>query len=333
MLRDSYQRKIRYLRVSLTDKCNLRCAYCMPPEGVEFLPHDEVLRNEEFVHLIGLFVEMGVAKGRLTGGEPLVRKGFIDIVSKVRELFPDLEICLTTNGVLLGPYLEKLNDLAVRKINISLDTLNRERYARITGRDYLPDVLASIERAQGIGGFNIKLNAVLFRETLSELADLLGYAASRNLVLRFIERMPFIAEEEGQRFVPGDDLVEALKQYGTIGRDCEADTNVALMYHLEMHNNEKVRIGIIPPMTHKFCARCDRLRLTSDGHLKTCLYSRNEYDLKTLYRQDMGDEKIVEMIRAAVNEKPREHGVDCAEYGAQGCASILSIRTMSKIGG
>lgn len=333
MLRDGYERKIRYLRVSLTDKCNLRCSYCIPPEGVEFLPHDEVLRNEEFVHLIGLFVEMGVGKVRFTGGEPLVRKGFADIVGKVRERFPALEICLTTNGVLLENYLEALHELGVQKINISLDSLDRERYRRITGKDVLPDVLASIEKALQIGSFKIKLNAVLFRETLAELDALLGYAASGDFVIRFIERMPFLAEGEGGPFVSGDELVEALKRFGNLQRSQVSDTNVALMYHLKMMNGREVKVGIIPPMTHKFCARCDRLRLTCDGHLKTCLYSGKEYDLKSLYRQDMGDDKLKEAIRTAVNEKPREHKVECAEYGSQGCAAILSIRSMSKIGG
>lgn len=333
MLRDGYERKIRYLRVSLTDKCNLRCSYCIPPEGVEFLPHDEVLRNEEFVHFIGLFVEMGVAKVRFTGGEPLVRKGFIDIARNVRESFPDLEICLTTNGVLLADYLEALHELGVHKINISLDSLDRERYRRITGKDVLPDVLSSMEKALKIGTFKIKLNAVLFSETIAELDALLEYAASGNFTIRFIERMPFLAEAQGEHFVSGDELLEEIKRFGNLQRNQMSDTNVALMYDLHMFNGKEVRVGIIPPMTHKFCARCDRLRLTCDGHLKTCLYSGKEYDLKSLYRQDTGDNRLKEAIRAAVNEKPREHSVDCTEYSSQGCAAILSIRSMSKIGG
>lgn len=333
MLRDVYERKIRYLRVSLTDKCNLRCSYCIPPEGVEFLPHDEVLRNEEFVHIIGLFVEMGVAKVRFTGGEPLLRKGFIDIVDKVRERFPNLEICLTTNGVLLEDYLEKLHELGVHKINISLDSLKPKRYQQITGRDALQNVLSSIETALNIGTFKIKLNAVLFRETLAELNELFEYAATRKLVLRFIERMPFLPERDDQGFVSGDELVEQLKNFGVLERDHVDDTSVALMYRISLRTGEKVKVGIIPPMTHKFCTRCDRLRLTCDGHLKTCLYARKEYDIKSLYRKDMGDDRLKELIRAAVNEKPREHTVECEGYGSQGCAAILSIRSMSKIGG
>ncbi len=333
MLRDGYERKIRYLRVSLTDRCNLRCSYCIPPEGVEFLPHDEVLRNEEFVYLIGIFVEMGVSKVRFTGGEPLVRKGFIEIIEKVRARFPQLELCLSTNGVLLRNYLEQLQALEVTRINISLDTLNPARYAQLTGRNVLTDVLSSIERAVEIGAFNIKLNTVLFRETLSELGDLLSYAAEKNATLRFIERMPFLAENGNEQFISGDELVEELKKFGTLDRDCHADTSVAQMYNFTMDNRAKVRVGVIPPMTHKFCAQCDKLRLTCDGHLKTCLYSEKEYDLKSLYRQDMGDENLKSAILDAVHEKPLEHWVDCAMHANRGCAAIFSIRTMSKIGG
>lgn len=333
MLKDKYQRKLNYLRVSLTDKCNLRCRYCIPPSGVDLLAHDEVLRNEEFIYFIGLFAEMGVRKIRFTGGEPLVRKGFLHIIEKTRERFPELELCLTTNGTLLESSLERLRALGVRKINISLDTLVRERYRLITGRDEIGSVLSSIERALEYDYFKVKINAVLFRETLEELGSLVGFASTRDLVLRFIERMPFLGEEEHQHFVPAAELEAGLSRLGELRRDGKTDTSVAIMYELHGAGERPVRIGIIPPMTNKFCSHCNRLRLTCDGRLKTCLYSQKEYDLKAPYRQDMGDAAIREIILGAVNEKPREHNIDCVEYGSQGCASVLSIRSMSKIGG
>ena len=333
VLEDKFKRKLNYLRVSLTDKCNLRCGYCIPPEGVHLLPHDEVLRNEEFVHLIDMFAGLGVWKVRFTGGEPLVRKGFMDIISRVRELHPALELCLTTNGTLLSGHLDALRSTGVRKLNISLDTLDRERYRSITGRDQIQTVLLSIDRALEMGGFNIKMNAVLFRETLQELPRMMDYAGERGLVLRFIERMPFLGEGEKQHFLSADELVSELGRLGDLTRNMEFDTSVAVMYELRREGRRPVKIGVIPPMTHKFCASCNRLRLTCDGMLKTCLYSQKEYDLKSPYRQDMGDEVMKKIIFGAVNEKPLEHGIDCVEYCSQGCASLLSIRTMSKIGG
>ncbi len=333
MLEDKFKRKLNYLRVSLTDKCNLRCGYCVPPEGVHLLAHDEVLRNEEFVRMVDLFAGLGVWKVRFTGGEPLVRKGFIDIISQIRGLHPELELCLTTNGTLLGGHLESLADLGVRKLNISLDTLDRERYRSITGRDQIRSVLTAIDKALDLGAFNIKINAVLFRETLEELPELMDYAGGRGLVIRFIERMPFLVEGETQHFLSADELTAELERLGGLTRNHKFDTSVALMYDLHREGRPPVKIGIIPPMTHKFCSSCNRLRLTCDGMLKTCLYSRQEYDLKTPYRQDMGEEALKRIILHAVNEKPLEHGIDCVEYGSRGCASVLSIRTMSKIGG
>lgn len=333
MLSDGYHRQIQYLRVSLTDKCNLRCVYCMPPEGVELLPHDEVLRNEELVYFISLFVALGVKKVRFTGGEPLVRKGWLDIIQRVRQQHPQLEIGLSTNGVLLADYLESLSALRVEKINISLDTLNRQKYIQITGRDVMSNVLLSIDKAVQIGTFNVKLNVVLFEETLDEIDDLLNFAAERKVVIRFIERMPFLAEGKTHRFLPIDVLMDKLQQMGYLYRDIHSDTNVAQMYELAMRNGKTIKIGIIPAMTAKFCNRCNKIRLTCDGHLKTCLYETTEYDLKTLYRQDMGDDVIKKTIFDAVNEKPLEHRINCTDYARRGCASILSIRTMSKIGG
>ena len=335
MLKDAFRRRLNYLRVSLTDKCNLRCIYCIPSEGVELLSHDEVLRNEEFIHLIRIFIDMGVIKIRLTGGEPLVRKGFIDIVARIRELYPDIELCLTTNGVLLDEVIDELYQLQLKKLNISLDTLSRDCYKQITGRDHFNKVLSNIERALGYDYFKIKINAVLFEESLEELDDFIDYFKDRDLVLRFIERMPFLNDDRFQTFVSSDKLIDILKRKGRLERNKRIDTNVAIMFDLQYQGKHSIKIGIIPPVTDSFCSRCNRLRLTCDGNLKTCLCSPVEYDLKTPYRMDMGDEAIRDIIVKAIKEKPEKHVFDRHYKSNQSCSAIsdLSKRTMSKIGG
>lgn len=335
MLTDSHSRRIDYLRLSVTDKCNLRCKYCIPPEGVEYLAHDQVLRNEEFVHLIGIFINLGVKKIRFSGGEPIVRKGLIDILSSIRELYPDVELCLTTNGVLLDTVLEDLYRLRIKKINVSLDTLSAEKYHEITGSDCLDKVLGNIDRALSYDFFKLKINTVLFRETLDRLDEFLEYVKKNDVMLRFIEKMPFIKEEHNLSFVSSEKLIEKLKTKGSLERKRSFDTTVAIMYKFFYQERYVINLGVIPPVTNKFCSRCNRIRLTCDGIIKSCLNSPLEYDLKTPYRMEMGDEALREIIINAVNEKPRDHDFECTYQKARGCASITKnfSRTMSKIGG
>lgn len=329
---DSFGRKLDYLRVSVTDKCNLRCAYCMPPEGIKLLPHDEVLRNEEFIHLLGLFVQLGVVKLRFTGGEPLVRKGFIDIVRRTKELYPRVEMGLTTNGILLDEVMEDLHRIGMRKLNVSLDTLSRDRYRAISGQDSFDRVLRNIEAALRHACFEVKINTVLFdASSLAELDGLLEYFKDKKATLRFIERMPFGARQDGS-FIPSENLVQMLHARGALRRDTRSDTNVAVMYTLIYKNRHPMRIGVIPSMTHKFCNRCNRLRLTCDGKLKTCLLSPMEFDLKGPYRMDMGDETLRSLILEAARQKPREHQLSCEDPG-DGCTALCSSGAMSRIGG
>jgi GTP 3',8-cyclase len=332
MLTDAYLRKHDYLRVSITDKCNLRCRYCMPPEGVELLPHEQVLRNEEFVRLIGIFVSMGIVKVRFTGGEPLIRKGFVDIVSRTRSAFPELELCLTTNGILLGDYIDDLRRLSVRKLNISLDTLSRERYRAITMRDGLDDVIAAIDRALSLGFFDLKINAVLFRQTIDELDDFLDYFSGRNVALRFIERMPFVKDDALGSYLSSDLLVKELQSRGDLVRNTGFDTNVAVMYDFRYRGNRPMRIGVIPSLSHKFCSSCNRLRITSDGFLKTCLHSSSNFDLKKLLREGAGDERIRQEITKTVSLKGKGHDLDCVS-DENGCSALTRSGFMSKIGG
>ncbi len=332
MLIDGYQRKLTYLRVSVTDKCNLRCRYCMPPTGVKFLPHDQVLRNEEFVHLIGVFAGLGVSKVRFTGGEPLVRKGFIDIVRNTRERFPDLELCLTTNGTLLGNFIDDLIACRVKNINVSLDSLDRRRYCEITGSDGMRQVLSNIDRLIDAGYFHLKVNAVIMPGTIDELDSFLDYFSEKPVTLRFIERMPFVNDDRDEHFISADRLIEAFKQRGDLLRSERSDTSVAEMFTLKYRARHPVKIGVIPAISHKFCSRCNRLRLTSDGLLKTCLLSNAEYDLKTPYRMDMGDDEVVRIIDKAISEKKREHEISCAP-AERGCGALNPKRAMRMIGG
>lgn len=321
-----------YLRVSITDLCNLRCAYCMPPEGVEWLPHAEVLRNEEFIRLIGLFISMGVVKVRFTGGEPLLRKGFIDIVSQTRRLFPDVELCLTTNGTLLRDFTGDLCRLRVKKLNISLDTLSRDTYLSITKRDSFNDVIANIERTLSYRFFDLKINAVLFKETIEELDDFLDYFKERDVTLRFIERMPFTAETGYGSYLPSDRLIEELRSRGELSRNTGIDTNVAVMYAFKYRGTYPMRIGVIPPMTRKFCRACNRLRITSDGYLKTCLHASADLNLKQLLRGGAGDDEVRAAVVTAVKAKQESHSLDCwPDEG--GCGAVVRSGSMSKIGG
>ncbi len=331
-LTDRFSRRLDYLRVSVTDKCNLRCVYCVPPAGVSYLSHDEVLRNEEFLHFMGIFVDLGVRKIRFTGGEPLVRRGFAELVSETARRFPGVELCLTTNAVLLDGYVDVLRDCGLRKVNVSLDSLDRRRYAAITGYDELDRVLKNLDMMIDSGRFDVKVNAVLLPETLEEIDSMLDYFSGRNVVLRFIERMPFGSSRSGERFVTSDEITARLARRGALERTVFNDTTVAEMFTLHYRGSYHIKIGVIPSLSHKFCSRCNRLRLTCDGHLRTCLLSNVEYDIKTPYRMDMGDDAIRNVILRAVSEKKREHAVDCSR-DEEGCGAIMAGRGMQKIGG
>ena len=332
MLTDSYFRKHDYVRISITDKCNLRCRYCIPPTGVKLLPHDQILRNEEFIKLIKIFVKMGVGKIRFTGGEPLIRKGFIDIISETRNIFPGITLCLTTNGILLGEHIDGLLKNDVKKLNISLDTLSKEKYKDITGRDNFDTVISNILTAEKTGFFDLKVNCVLFKSTLKELDDFLDFFKEKNISLRFIERMPFTDEDEMQSFINSDLLIDALKTRGKLSRNSNSDTHVAKMFDFIYRGKYKMNIGVIPPVSHKFCSSCNRLRLTSDGLLKTCLHSSDEFSLLDHIRKGSDDEKIKKVIIDAVFLKNKEHDIEiCDENG--GCKSLTKNSSMSKIGG
>ncbi len=332
MLTDKHFRKHNYLRISVTDKCNLRCRYCMPPEGVEFLPHDQVLRNEEFIDLIKIFVNMGITKIRFTGGEPLVRRDLMGIISETRRRFPHIEMALTTNGILLKDHLKELRELNVKKLNISLDTLSRQRFEDLTCRDHFNDVISSIEAALAEDFFNVKINSVLFASTLDEIDSFMEYFSDKKVDLRFIERMPVTEQDRFNEFIPSDALVSLLQSKGELTRKNTNDTAVAMMYEMK-YKGSIINLGIIPPVTHRFCSSCNRLRLTSEGNLRTCLYADHSYNLKDMLRSGDDEDAITGYINQAIKEKEGGHHIECTSDN-RGCRSITSSFTaMSKIGG
>ncbi|HNX23667.1 MAG TPA: GTP 3',8-cyclase MoaA [Spirochaetota bacterium] len=332
MLKDNYLRTHNYLRVSVTDKCNLRCRYCMPPQGVTFMPHDEVLRNEEFTRLIDIFVRMGIKKIRFTGGEPLIRKGFFDIISETVRMHPETDLCVTTNGTLLEEHIPDLKKYNVKKLNISLDTMSREKFHSLTGVDHFNTVINNIERSLSADFFDVKVNGVLLKSTLDEIDEFLEYFADKNITLRFIERMPVTEQDEFNEFIPSDELIRILGEKGKLTRKNIDDTDVSLRYDLK-YKNGNIRIGIIPPVTHRFCATCSRLRITADGNLKTCLHSDRQYNLKDLLRNDADESVIVQHIVSAIKEKGEGHNIKCTADNT-GCRSITAgIKSMSSIGG
>ncbi len=328
MLVDSFGRTIDYVRISVTDHCNLRCIYCMPG-GVQWLPHEEILRNEEIIRLIDIFVELGIKKVRFTGGEPLLRKGFSDILQKVRSNHSHLEMCISTNGTLLENYVDVIETCRIQKVNVSLDTLNSATFEKITKVNGLDRVLRGIERISALPFVETKINSVIMSSTLDELEELIRFASQVHAI-RFIEHMAL--GKDPVPFVSADVLIEKLKTMGKLQRRADYDTNVATMYDFQSDNATKpIKVGIIPAISHRFCSRCNRLRLTPDGMLRACLLDSTEYNLKHILR-GVSNRDIKEVIQEAVFYKKKEHSLQLCGDAVFNC-SCMTIRPMSKIGG
>lgn len=324
---DAYERPIQYLRVSVTDRCNLRCVYCMPEEGVPHLAHQEVLRNEEIVRIVRIAVDLGFHHIRLTGGEPLVRKGIVDLVADLARI-PGLDdLSMTTNGILLREYAAALARAGLRRVNISLDTLRPERFRQITRWGNLEDVLAGREAALAAGLRPVKINMVVVRGLNDdEVVDMARLTLEPDWHVRFIEVMPLGAGVHwtGNGVVPSAEIrarIEAVlgpltPVYGEIG------IGPARYYQLP---GAKGTLGFISAVTEHFCRFCNRLRLTSDGRLLPCLLSNATIDLRTPLRNGATDEELRDLFLQAVIAKPRGHTLTGA-----GCPSTLP---MSHIGG
>ena len=335
LLSDAHRRVARDLRVSLTDRCNLRCSYCMPADGLEWLPGPDVLTDDEVVRLIRVAVTLlGVRKLRFTGGEPLLRRGLVDIVAAAAQLRTDEdrrpELSLTTNGVGLDKHMEALATAGLNRVNVSLDSLDRERYAALARRDRLPDVLRGLEAAEASGLRPVKVNTVAMRGVNDvDIVPLAEFCLARGYELRFIEHMPLGPAHAWDRtsMLPAADILARLRERFDLtpapgrGSAPSEDWLVAAG-----PDHPAGRIGVIASVTAPFCASCDRTRLTADGQIRTCLFSHTETDLRTPLRAGADDATLAGMWSGAHATKPAGHGIDDAGFHQP-------ARTMSSIGG
>ena len=323
---DKYNRHLNYLRISITDRCNLQCMYCMPPGFVTRLPHNEILRYEEIIRIIKVGISLGISKIRITGGEPLVRKGVYDFLEQLADMDGLRDIALTTNGVSLKDNIEKIKAAGIKRINISLDTLSRNKYKEITGHDKFVQVWEGIELAHKNGFDPIKLNMVaLSGVNDDELADFARLSFSYPFHIRFIEYMPI--GKSRMKYGPLLLVPEIKKRISTIGKLIPVKNSIhdgpAERYRFE---GAKGEIGFIGALSHHFCNRCNRLRLTARGQLRPCLLSDHNEDLKGLLRKGCSDEELAEIFLAAVHHKPSDHNLSISNP-----TEVLS--QMSSIGG
>lgn len=308
VLTDGFGRRHTTLRISLTERCNLRCRYCMPAEGVALKPRDEILTFEEIVRLAGLFVRVGVDKIRLTGGEPLIRKEVEDLADRLGELRASgLEtLALTTNGTLLARKLPRLHAAGVNLINISLDTLRPDRFAYVARRTGFETVLQSIDEAARFGYDPVKVNCVVIRGfNEDELTDFVAWTREKPIEVRFIEYMPFDDNgwNEG-KFVSYAEMLERIRKRYPLERLTEGLSDTAKRYRVPGYRGS---LGFITSMTENFCSGCNRLRLTADGHLKVCLFGRSEVSLRDAMRSGAADDELLGIVAAAVKRKKAAH--------------------------
>lgn len=322
---DPFGRWINYLRVSVTDRCNLRCCYCMPQEGIPLARHDEVLSFEEILQIVKCANELGINKIRLTGGEPLVRKDLTELVGMLKRECAIKDLSLSTNGLLLSRYAEQLKRNGLDRVNVSLDTLKPARFREITRGGELKQVLEGIEAALATDFKQVKINTVLiegFNE--DEVLDLASLALRKDLIVRFIELMPIgQAVVEKLRFISLEKAKRILEREFKLlpASGAESGSNGPARYY-KIDDNSQGLIGFISPLSKKYCQSCNRLRLTAKGALRPCLAYDAEISLKEALREDGGPEKIKELFRQAVRSKPAGHGWDEGKVTASMMAAV-----------
>jgi GTP 3',8-cyclase len=326
-LRDSWGREIKSLRVSVTDKCNFRCRYCMPAEGLEWLERDELLSFEEIERLVRVLARMGVDEVRLTGGEPLVRRDLPTLVGMLAATPGVRDLSLTTNGVLLDRFAAPLVEAGLRRLNVSLDSLSHVRFAEITRRDALDRVLAGLAEAERHPELRpIKVNCVAIKGfTEEEVPALAELARRKPYVVRFIEFMPLDADQawRGDDVLTGGEIRALIEERWPLEELPAKASSTARRFRFADGAGE---IGFVNPVSEPFCSTCDRIRLTADGQLRTCLFSRREWDLKTPLRDGSSDERLEELIRFAVAHKELKHKINDPGF-------VRASRSMSQIGG
>ena len=327
-LADRFGRVATDLRVSLTDRCNLRCNYCMPAEGLDWMPTEEVLTDDEVVRLLRIGVErLGIREVRFTGGEPLLRRGLPGLVAAAKALTPSPEVSLTTNGLGLQRTAPALAAAGLDRVNVSLDTIRREEFATITRRDRLDDVLAGLEAARAAGLEPVKVNAVLLRGVNDTHApELLRWCLEQGYALRFIEQMPLDAQHGWSRsaMITADEIFTALQEEFSLTPVGEDRGSAPAEEFLV--DGGPGRVGVIASVTRPFCGDCDRVRLTADGQVRNCLFAREESDLRTPLREGATDDEIADRWRIAMLGKRPGHGIDDDSF-------LQPTRPMSAIGG
>ncbi|WP_153503823.1 GTP 3',8-cyclase MoaA [Cumulibacter manganitolerans] len=328
LLVDRFGRVATDLRISLIDKCNLRCTYCMPAEGLPWLPKDKLLTDDEIVRLARIAVEkLGVDELRFTGGEPLLRPGLVSIIDQVTDLRPRPSTALTTNGLGLGKIAAALADAGLDRVNVSLDTLDRERFQALTRRDRLHDVLDGIEAAAAAGLQPLKINTVLMRGVNEDEAPaLLRWCLDRGYELRFIEQMPIDGGHVWDRhqMITAQEILRSLESAFDLSPD--PAHRGAAPAETWLVNGGPSKVGVIGSVTRPFCGDCDRTRLTADGQIRNCLFATEESDLRAALRGGASDDELADRWRAAMFGKRPGHGIDDPSF-------LQPARPMSAIGG
>ncbi|MGH3505514.1 MAG: GTP 3',8-cyclase MoaA [Nocardioidaceae bacterium] len=327
-LLDQYDRVATDLRVSLTDRCNLRCSYCMPAEGLDWLPGADILTDDEVVRLIDIAVtHLGVDEVRFTGGEPLIRRGFADILRRTTQLTPRPRTAVTTNGLGMGKLATTLAANGLDRVNVSLDTIRPDTFRAITRRDRFDDVVRGLEAAAAAGLTPVKINAVLLRGHNDDQApELLRWCMQHGYELRFIEQMPLDAQHGWSResMITAAEILDSLEaEFDLTPHPDERGSAPAELFVVD---GGPATVGVIASVTRPFCGDCDRVRLTADGQVRNCLFAREESDLRTALRGGAGDSEIADRWRAAMWTKRPGHGINDESF-------LQPTRPMSAIGG
>lgn len=329
VLKDSYNRAIKDLRVSLTDRCNFRCFYCLPHGEPPIAPKEQMLSYEEIEYVCDIFVELGIEKIRLTGGEPMMRRDIERIIKKLSRLKPSLQdLALTTNGFFLQGRSKGLKEAGLDRITISIDSLKKDKFKQMTGVDVLEKVLAGIEDAKAAGLTPIKINAVIVRgHNEDEVVDFARFAREHDVKMRFIEYMPLDSGHEWKRedVVSGREIRERInEEFLLIPLNVVRGAETSVRYRFA--DTKQGEIGIIAPVTEPFCGACSRIRLTADGQIRTCLFSNVEHSLRDVIRQKASRNEIIEYIESVVMKKEPRHYINDKNF-------VQPARTMSFIGG
>jgi cyclic pyranopterin phosphate synthase len=327
LLTDGFGRVATDLRVSLTDRCNLRCTYCMPPEGLDWLPKPELLTDDEVMRLVGIGVErLGITEVRYTGGEPLLRRGLVDIVARTAAL--NAEVSLTTNGIGLARLAAPLAEAGLHRVNVSFDTLDRETFKKLAHRDRFTDVMAGLAAAESAGLRPVKVNTVLMRGVNDhEAVPLLRFCLDNGYELRFIEQMPLDAQHGWTRegMITADEIFARLSETFELTPDDRHARGSAPAERF-LVDGGPATVGVIASVTRPFCGACDRVRLTADGQIRNCLFAREESDLRAAMRTGASDDELADRWLAAVAAKRPGHGIDDPSF-------LQPVRPMSAIGG